>query len=711
MEASKMKSTKTPLLDDLLTPKKLDGLKEYFRNSFEIYESLFACIANDEAYYLRAEPLRHPLIFYYGHTATFFINKLILGHYIDKRINEHFESMFAIGVDEMSWDDLNATHYNWPKVKEVADYRKQVKILIEQLIDTIPLNTTINQDSLAWVILMGIEHERIHLETSSVILRMVPLSYLRKSKKWRACSEVAEAPFNELIAVTGESLTLGRGDEHKIFGWDNEFGSKNILVNDFYASKFLVSNQEFLSFIEAGGYENSEWWTSEGKKWLNYTNAKMPRFWQFKNSQFWQRNMLEEIPLPLNWPVEVNYHEAKAFCNWKSFTENKYIRLPTEAEWTFLRSQIADDVIDWQEAPGNLNLEYYASSCPVDKFKNKCFYDVIGNVWQWTETAIDAFPGFKVHKLYDDFSTPTFDGQHNLIKGGSWISTGNLATKKARYAFRRHFFQHAGFRYIQSESPLLPIEKINAYEADPLISQQLEFHYGNEYFGVPNFPVACINQCKEFFVKIPSYKALDLSCSVGRFSFELAKYFEHVDAIDFSTRFIQQALRLKEEGIIRYTITSEGDLVDYKEFKLFDLDYHDLIDKINFIQGDAGNLKPIFKDYNLIFCANLIDKLYNPALFLKTISERLNPQGILALTSTYTWQEEYTDKNNWLGGIKVNGESQKTLEGLKSILEPRLHLIATNDIPFVIRESERKFQYSIAQLSVWQLKQDTNSSH
>ena len=152
MEASKMKSTKTPLLDDLLTPKKLDGLKEYFRNSFEIYESLFACIANDEAYYLRAEPLRHPLIFYYGHTATFFINKLILGHYIDKRINEHFESMFAIGVDEMSWDDLNATHYNWPKVKEVADYRKQVKILIEQLIDTIPLNTTINQDSLAWVI-------------------------------------------------------------------------------------------------------------------------------------------------------------------------------------------------------------------------------------------------------------------------------------------------------------------------------------------------------------------------------------------------------------------------------------------------------------------------------------------------------------------------------------------------------------------------------
>ncbi|CAM2911650.1 methyltransferase [Legionella steigerwaltii] len=700
-----MNKIKTPLLDGLLTSQKLDELKEYFRRSFETYENLFACIANDEAYYLRAEPLRHPLIFYYGHTATFFINKLILGRYIDTRINEDFESMFAVGVDEMSWDDLNTTHYDWPKVKEVAEYRKHVKILIEQLIGTIPPNTTITQDSLAWVILMGIEHERIHLETSSVILRMVPLNYLRQSNKWRVCSETGEAPFNELIAVAGESLTLGRGDENKIFGWDNEFGSKNILVNDFYASKFLVSNQEFLSFIESGGYENLEWWTSEGKKWLSYTNAKMPRFWRFENGQFWQRNLLEEVPLPLNWPVEVNYHEAKAFCNWKSLMENKYIRLPTEAEWTILRNQIEDDVTDWQVAPGNIDLEYYASSCPIDKFKNGSFYDVLGNVWQWTETAIDAFPGFKVHNLYDDFSTPTFDGQHNLIKGGSWISTGNLATKKARYAFRRHFFQHAGFRYVQSEHPLLPNEKINAYETDPLISQQLALHYGNEYFRIPNFPVACINQCKKFFNKIPTLKALDLGCSVGRFSFELAKYFEHVDGIDFSTRFIQQALRLKKERIIRYTITSEGDLVDYKELKLFDLGYHDLIDKINFIQGDACNLKPIFKDYNFIFFANLIEKLHNPALFLETISGRLKPKGILALTSTYAWLEEYTDKNNWLGGIKVNGESQKTIEGLKTILKPRFNLITTHDIPFVIRESERKFQHSIAQLSLWQLKE------
>jgi formylglycine-generating enzyme required for sulfatase activity len=112
------------------------------------------------------------------------------------------------------------------------------------------------------------------------------------------------------------------------------------------------------------------------------------------------------------------------------------------------------DLPEWEMAPGNIGLEHFTSPCPVDLFKQGDFYDVIGNVWQWTETPITGFPGFKVHPTYDDFATPTFDGKHNLIKGGSWISTGNEATVHARYAFRRHFYQHAGFRYIESDAPL-----------------------------------------------------------------------------------------------------------------------------------------------------------------------------------------------------------------------------------------------------------------
>jgi formylglycine-generating enzyme required for sulfatase activity len=60
--------------------------------------------------------------------------------------------------------------------------------------------------------------------------------------------------------------------------------------------------------------------------------------------------------------------------------------------------------------------------------------------------------GFECHPVYDDFTIPTFDDKHNLIKGGSWVSCGNLASVYARYAFRRHFFQHAGFRTVVSDS-------------------------------------------------------------------------------------------------------------------------------------------------------------------------------------------------------------------------------------------------------------------
>ncbi len=111
-------------------------------------------------------------------------------------------------------------------------------------------------------------------------------------------------------------------------------------------------------------------------------------------------------------------------------------------------AQNSTDQPYWEKAPGNINLEGTASSCPVTRHAFGDFCDVIGNVWQWTETPISGFRGFEVHPCYDDFSTPTFDGKHNLIKGGSWISTGNEATRDCRYAFRRHFYQHAGLRYV-----------------------------------------------------------------------------------------------------------------------------------------------------------------------------------------------------------------------------------------------------------------------
>lgn len=696
--------SKTPLLTGDSVTDKREELRQYFHHTFSLYESLFDCINDDQAYYLRAEPLRHPLIFYFGHTAVFFINKLVLAKLLPQRVNERLESMFAIGVDEMSWDDLNSAHYDWPSVAETREYRQQVREWVDKVITQMPLTLPITRDSPAWLVLMGIEHERIHLETSSVIMRMLPVNYLDAHPQWQACKETGIAPQNSLVAVAGQTVTLGKPSSAQTYGWDNEYGHKTVVVAPFKTAKYLVSNGEFLEFVQALGYQEPRWWTEEGQAWLAYSQAKMPRFWCYENGEYQQRNLLQSMPLPLDWPVEVNYLEAKAFCNWKAAQAGRHIRLPSEAEWTVLRNLIEDDQPSWAQAPGNINLEYYASSCPVNRFAHQGLFDIIGNVWQWSETPIDGYPGFEVHPLYDDFSTPTFDGQHHLFKGGSWISTGNEATRFARYAFRRHFFQHAGFRYLESDSAEVPVEPVNTYETDELVAQYLEFHYGDTYFEVDNYPKACVQALLSHTPALKKRRALDLGCSVGRASFELAHYFEQVDGIDFSARFIQHGVQLKENGHTRYAIPTEGELVEFKEVSLSELGLAGLANNIDFSQGDACNLKARFNNYDLIFCGNLIDRLYDPHLFLNDIHQRLTEGGVLVLTSPYTWLSEYTPKEKWLGGIKVKGENLTTLDGVSRILSQHFRLVAQQDIPFVIRETRRKFQHTLAEMTVWQLK-------
>jgi 5-histidylcysteine sulfoxide synthase/putative 4-mercaptohistidine N1-methyltranferase len=708
------------------------ALRRYFHQTCELYERLFALIRDDAAYYRRHEPLRHPLIFYFAHPAVFYVNKLTAGRFIPARVDSKLEAMMAVGVDEMSWDDLNTAHYEWPSVEAVREYRFRVRELVDGFIQTMPLELPIGWNSPAWVILMGIEHERIHLETSSVIMRMMPLEDLRQGEElseeerrlWRACDEMGTPPANEWLPVPGRSIHLGKPASDRTYGWDNEYGTEEVSLPDFQAGRRLVSNAEFLAFIAAGGYRDESFWTDEGKGWLQYTKAVHPRFWVDRGGEYLQRNLLEEIPLPLDWPVEVNCLEAQAYCRWLARETGENVLLPTEAHWHALRADavaatagsLEFDQPTWQRAPGNINLERFASSCPVTMFPQGDFCDVIGNVWQWTRTPIMPFQGFEVHPLYDDFSVPTFDGRHNLFMGGSWISTGDEALASARYAFRRHFFQHAGFRTIVEEpGNEATTAGSRLYETDGLVTQYLEFHYGDvaaggadpgpaggpHPFGVPNFPAACVEAVMPLTPVDRRNRCLDIGCSVGRSAFEFARHFAHVDAIDFSARFIQSGVRLQEGGEVLYEIPTEGELTTNRAVSLDRLGLGATGSRTVFMQGDACNLKPLYTGYDLVFAGNLIDRLYDPSLFLAGIRDRILTGGLLVITSPYTWLEDYTPKEKWLGGRREHGEPLSTFAGLTEQLEQDFELVHRQNIPFVIRETARKHQHSVAELTAW----------
>lgn len=696
-----LRNTRTIILNEGDAESKREEIRRYFHATYSIDGQLYDTLAADEAFYLRAEPLRHPLIFYLGHTAVFYINKLIVAGLTTERINPRFESMFAIGVDEMSWDDLDDSHYDWPTVAEVKAYRDTVRAFVDDLITKTPLNMPITWDEPFWVVMMCIEHQRIHLETSSVIIRRLPMNMVRQLPLWEICPDSGDAPQNELLPVEGGRVVLGKSKDHPLYGWDNEFGHHESEVWDFAAGRYLVSNREYLGFVEDGGYEHEDHWTREGWTWVTYSETRQPLFWVNENGRCMLRTMAQVIDMPWDWPVEVNYYEAKAFCNWLAKRTGDPIRLPTEEEWYRLRDlhEIPDQPW-WDEAPGNMNLEHWASSCPVTHFRCGEFFDIVGNVWQWTETPITGFERFEIHPFYDDFSTPTFDTQHNLIKGGSWISTGNEATRDSRYAFRRHFFQHAGFRYVRSDQPLSIPEAM--YETDLGVSEYCEAHFGPTYFGVPNFPARCAELCAEYAADSPRGKALDLGCAVGRAAFELARHFERVIGIDFSARFIRIALQMKEKGVARYELVEEGDVVSFHEKSLASLGLEDVADRVEFFQGDATNLKPMFTGYDLILAGNLLDRLSAPGRFLSQVHERLNIGGILVLTSPYTWLEEFTARESWLGGFRRDGEPQMTLPAVRDLLSDHFEPIGEpRDVEFVIRETRRKFQHSVAELSAW----------
>ena len=674
-------------------------IKEYFLQTYALDEKLFDLLKDEKCIYKQPNRLRHPLIFYFGHTATFFVNKLTLANILKNRVNKDFEAIFAIGVDEMSWDDLESKHYAWPTIPETKKYREQVKQMVCELIDTIEFTMPINWESPMWIILMGIEHENIHIETSSVLLRELDNKRLKDEEIFEYGNEQSNIyPKNELLDVEAGEVVIQKDRSNPVFyGWDNEFSFHKSYIKDFKASKYLVSNGEFLEFVKDGGYNKPEMFTKEGKEWLDFSQSKHPIFWDKEDGKYFLREINRIIPLPLNYPVDINVYEAEAFCKFKSAKLGYEVRLPSEDEYYRLY-----DYVNAKEKDANIGLKQFNQS-PVDKYKFDDFYDVVGNVWQWSITPMYPFDDFEAHRIYDDFTTPTFDDRHALMKGGSFISLGNEILREARYAFRKHFFQHAGFRYVKSDNEYRTKLNDNVYETDDSIAQYCEFHYGEENFGVKNFCVNSVELLKPYLKNIKTNKALDLGCSVGRSTFELAQVFDEVTGIDFSANFINVGVKLKKYDTLTFRIKNEGDISSERTVSLKDFGLDNNKDNVSFMQGDACNLKDIYSGYDLIFCSNLIDRLYYPQKFLDDIPSRVNDNGLLVLLSPYTWLEEYTPKENWLGGYIKDNKEVSTLETLKTELKD-FELQETIDVPFVIKETNRKYQHSISQMSIWKKK-------
>ena len=247
------------------------------------------------------------------------------------------------------------------------------------------------------------------------------------------------------------------------------------------------------------------------------------------------------------------------------------------------------------------------------------------------------------------------------------------------------------------------MQQADYYENDTTLAQYLEFHFGERWHGEANFPKGLADAAMKAMDGRPLDRALDIGCAVGRTSLELARHFRHVDGIDFSNAFVNKCQEVARDKRVRYARPEEGELVTFQDQSLASLGLEEAADRVSFHQGDACDLKPEFTGYDLVLAGNLIDRLYQPSLFLETIHERINELGLLVIASPYTWLEEYTPKEYWVGGFKKDGEDFSTFDGLKEMLAPHFRLLFEPwSLPFVIRETRNKFQHSFPELTVWE---------
>jgi putative 4-mercaptohistidine N1-methyltranferase len=251
---------------------------------------------------------------------------------------------------------------------------------------------------------------------------------------------------------------------------------------------------------------------------------------------------------------------------------------------------------------------------------------------------------------------------------------------------------------------MTPAVNENPYETPRLVAEYLLFHYGSPEEILPwsfgprealNFAVRCV--AETFTPAETAERALDLGCAVGRSTFELSKRARSVLGIDYSLAFVDAARTIRADEEIRYSRIEEGAVATQLVARV-PSDVRR--ERVRFEQGDAMNLRADLGDFDLVLGANLIDRLSDPRRFLARAPELVRPGGELVLTSPYTWTEEFTPSNAWLAGYD-GSSNRRTLTTLIEELSPAFDLVATRDLPFLIREHSRKFQWSVAQATVW----------
>jgi putative 4-mercaptohistidine N1-methyltranferase len=242
------------------------------------------------------------------------------------------------------------------------------------------------------------------------------------------------------------------------------------------------------------------------------------------------------------------------------------------------------------------------------------------------------------------------------------------------------------------------------YESGELLEQYMAFHYADEgsYCPWPDAPASALGFARrvaEWALRISGVKAgggaraLDLGCSVGRTALELSREFDEVLGVDLSENFVRHAEGVARGEVSEFEVTEEGERRG--SFKILRSGFW-REDCVRFRVGDACNLEPWPGKFELVVMANLLCRTPDPQAVLVQMPRLVVAGGLILITTPCSWSEQFTPRGKWLCG-----ESGRTLDGIGGCLGGCFELCDVQNMPFLIREHARKFQWSVAEASVW----------
>jgi gamma-glutamyl hercynylcysteine S-oxide synthase len=432
-----------------------EALADWYRRNRRRSRQLFD-IVRPEAYYSRPISLRHPIVFYEGHLPAFSLNTLVKKALGRSGVDERLERLFARGIDPE--DEASAgrsRRSEWPSRDEVRRFADDCDRLILDALANAPIeqpgHPLLHEAQAVYAIL---EHEAMHQETMLYMWHQLPYEHKQAPAASGGADAAGTSPSPTRVAVPAGRATLGARPGDIPFGWDNEFSAVVVDVPAFSIDAHNVTNEQFMDFVDAGGYGQSEWWTTAAFAWIRQEAIEHPRFWTRRGREWMWCGMFDDIALPPAWPVYVSQAEAAAYARWKG------ARLMTEAEYhraAFAEPSGAERQYPWGDAPSDPSrgLFDFRSWNPAAVGSHPAgrsawgVHDLMGNGWEWTSTIFAPFEGFRPMASYPEYSADFFDDQHVVMKGASPATAAALLRRSFRNWFRPNYpYVYAAFRCV-----------------------------------------------------------------------------------------------------------------------------------------------------------------------------------------------------------------------------------------------------------------------